>query len=62
MEGDIDDGRKDNDSSRNGIDDTESCERDKKLLWRSTGLITELGSEVCISTGVIDMPSKVHSI
>jgi len=62
VEGDINNGRKDDDGSRNGIDDTESCERDKRLLQRSTRSITELGSEVCISTGVIDMPSKVHSI
>ena len=62
MEGDIDDGRKGGDSSRNGIDNTESCERDKRLLRRSTRSIIELGSEVCVSTGVIDMPSKVHSI
>ena len=62
VEGDIDDGRKDDDGSRNGIDNTESSERDKRSLQRSTRLITELGSEVCVSTGVKDMPSKVHSI
>jgi len=62
VEGDIDDSRKDDDGSRNGIDDTKSCKRDKRLLQRSTGSITELGSEVCVSTGVIDIPSKVHSI